>query len=103
LKISYWLLGSDDEEEKVETVSKRKFQPETRERKRNVRVSNAQTRLYILLYTYKVGANAHVITRLKRQIAKKNHIKRGWGAEECIHVQVGTFFFFEEMRGEMKL
>jgi hypothetical protein len=92
LKISYWLLGSDDEEEKVETVSKRKFQPETRERKRNVRVSNAQTRLYILLYTYKVGANAHVITRLKRQIAKKNHIKRGWGAEECIHVQVGTFF-----------
>lgn len=63
---------------------------------RNVRVSNAQTRLYILLYTYKVGANAHVITRLKRQIAKKNHIKgrAGGPGEECIHVQVGTFFLF---------
>ena len=29
---------------------------------------------------YKVGANAHVITRLNRQIAKQNHIKRGWGS-----------------------
>jgi hypothetical protein len=95
-------LGSDDEEEKVETVSKRKFQPETRERKRNVRVSNAQTRLYILLYTYKVGANAHVITRLKRQIAKKNHIKRGWGRRSASMCKSGLFFV-EEMRGEMKL
>lgn len=35
--------------------------------------------------TKRERANAHVITRLKRQIAKQNHIK--WGEEKGVHLE----------------
>lgn len=96
--LGFGLTMKKEVETMAETKKKEKFNQKKRDG-REVRVSNAQTRLYILLYTYKVGANAHVITRLKRQIAKKNHMKRGgegsFEGEECIHVQVATFFLLK--------